>query len=513
MPDQSLQERFKRLKEAVLSKRPILKEILSKNGDKPLYDYARDYINVNLNPPIEGRQEEFLTTYKKEATRRFGAEIAEKSADQLSKHYFVSTADHHGPVCHPFFLNSNLLTVAPCFEEEDPHLKYVLVLACSNISVDNSSFPRGLIFHSQAQKNFEMQRLAFFSSNYRPSTVYTLPAYKKADVEKIQHQIQVKAEKKEITADEGTKLQNIFEEIYAKPEVLACTTYSEQISKTNFDLWKKFFTESGIHNAPDLLYLELESLVVQLLLDHHLGKTTTITEILFSPDYEPLIKQYFDGIFGAFSSIDQTGTYMFWGQPKTGTSRLQMWKKDNFLVSQDGSFKVELTPEAIKKALEDKELIPGLMLCFILVAFYYGVKCLGGFNQVNYLTYMKNAYIKMQVDRGDYRSIEVCARSQTKELCDGLTVIFLEDTLGKMVLATGLDLILHGSEYTWPNFSKIMDLITFEEALNPLMPEIYKITYPDTEWDPSLSKITDKDIIELTGLNDKMKACAFFKNA
>jgi hypothetical protein len=97
------------------------------------------------------------------------------------------------------------------------------------------------------------------------------------------------------------------------------------------------------------------------------------------------------------------------------------------------------------------------MLCFMVVAFYYGVKCIGGFNQVNYLTFLKNAYIKMQTDRGDYRSIEVCVRSQTKELCDGLTVVFLEDPKKNMVLATGPDLILHADEATWPNFIIFID--------------------------------------------------------
>ncbi|TSC97373.1 MAG: Uncharacterized protein Greene101449_1224 [Candidatus Peregrinibacteria bacterium Greene1014_49] len=143
---------------------------------------------------------------------------------------------------------------------------------------------------------------------------------------------------------------------------------------------------------------------------------------------------------------------------------------------------------------------------FIVLSFYYGLKCLGGFNQVNYLTLMKNAYIRMQLERGKYRSIEVCARAQTKEICDGFSVAFLGYG-EKMTVATGLDLLLHGTKDTLPTIQEVCRSINVEEALNPLMSEIYRTSYPEQEWDPTLSGITAEEISCFTGLDTKIRAC------
>jgi hypothetical protein len=202
---------------------------------------------------------------------------------------------------------------------------------------------------------------------------------------------------------------------------------------------------------------------------------------------------------------------MFWGLPKGSKYRVQLWKEGNFLVSQDGSYRIELTPENLKKALEANELIPSLMLSYIILSFYYGIKCLGGFSQVNYLTFMKNAYIKMQVDMGNYRSIEVCARAQTKEMGADFTIAFLDGPNGEMVPATGLDLILYGDEKTWSCMMNVSKQITLEESVNPLMPEFYRICYPESDRDPELVNITDADIIKLSGLDKKIKPCVRVK--
>ena len=130
---------------------------------------------------------------------------------------------------------------------------------------------------------------------------------------------------------------------------------------------------------------------------------------------------------------------------------------------------------------------------------------------MNYLTHMKNAYIKMQVDLGNYRSIEVCARAQTKEMGGDYTIAFLGGPNGEMVPATGMDLILYGNKDTFKILTEESKQITLEEGVNPLMPEFYRIVYPESERDPELLGITAEDITRLTGLDQKIKACAEIK--
>lgn len=505
--DPTLKARLAELVGLVFDKRPILKEIVENFGDKNLYEYAKDYISVYVNPPIEERQTEFISTFKGEVQRLLGDEVADSAAEQLRKYYYVSTADHHGPICHPFFINSNLMASAPYFDHADPVLKNLIVLACANVSLNNSSFPRGLVFNSRQGDEVKMHRLSFLPSNSHSCAVYNFRAFTAGEVQKVKDQLKAKILAGEVSTEVVSKINVILDKVYNQPEIFACANFSDQITKTNYLLWKEFFAPSKVV-APNLIYLEQESLVIKLILDHHLENKTAIYHMMFDEKYYPLILQYFENINGTFSRENGTGTFLFWGISKDKNYRVQLWREDGYLVSSDKSFKVELTPEGIRAALDSKIIIPSMMTIFAVLCFYYGLKCLGGFSQVNYLTFMKNAYIKMQLDRGNYKSIEVCARAQTKELCGDLTIAFLQDPKGQLVPATGLDLILYGTENTWPELLAESKQLTLKEALYPMMPEFYRIIYPEKERKPELEEISAEMITEILGLGDKIKVCA-----
>lgn len=506
--DSDLTKKFNRLKELVLVKRPILAEILKKVGSKKLLDYANEYVDVNLGPVIPKRQDELLETVHELTNERFGKEVADSVAEQLKKYYFVSTADHLGPLTSPFFVNSNLLTASTVLAHSDPVLKNIIVLGCANVSYNNSSFPRGMLFNSHSNNEFKLNRLAFLPSRPDPHIVYSIGPYNSESITRMVTALNAMLSRKEIGKREHGIIHDLIKEIYDQPEILACKDYCEQAAKTNFVLWKKFFQASRI-TLPNLIHLEKEWLVVKLINKYHLYQDTIINHVLFDPKYEPYINTYFEGIYGSFSRANMRGTYLFWALPKGHREYIQLWRKGSYLVSKDETYKVELNPETLRVAMESKELIPNILLKFMVISFYYGLKCLGGFNQVNYLTLMKNNYIKMNADLGNYRSIEMCARAQTKELVDGLSIAFLGAPGKPFTLATGLDLILYGHKEGWNNLMHVMKSLSFEEAFSPLLPEIYKISYDKKDWEEDLLQITDKDISKLEGLDDKIKPCAF----
>lgn len=496
---------FQQIKTAVLSKRPVLNELISKRGTKSLYEYTKEYISVNLNPPIKQRQDELVNTFKAEVAKLLGAEVAAKAARQLERYYYVSTADHHGPICHPFFVNANLLLAAPYQEINDPDLQYVIVLACASISFRNSSFPRGLLFHNAASAGLPVERVAFFPASMRACPVFNWRSYTVAEIEEIKRTVQNKAKAKTLTSDVATKISQLMDEVYLAPEAIAQKTFSEQTTINNYALWQKFFPENNPAPA-NLICLEQETLVMRLIENFHLDQDTTIYHILFDPDYDPLMMQYFEDVMGAFSVAKNWGSYLFWGMPKGQKYRVQLWKKGNWLVAADGSYKVELTPMAIRAAIEAREIFPTTLLDFIVLSFYYGLKCVGGFNQINYLTDMKNNYIKMQVDRGNYKSIEVCARAQTKEMNDGFTLAFLQ-AQQQTYAATGLDFVLYGQPDTWQRLVKTIKNISVEEAFYPLLPELYRVIYNEKDRLPELSAITDADLMEISGVSKKIIPC------
>src|SRR5258708_4077270 len=68
---------FKEIKIAVFLKKPFWREILKKGGEKKLYDYEKDYIDVNPNPPIQRRQDDFIATFTVHVAEKLGQKIAE----------------------------------------------------------------------------------------------------------------------------------------------------------------------------------------------------------------------------------------------------------------------------------------------------------------------------------------------------------------------------------------------------------------------------------------------------
>ncbi|HYE60306.1 MAG TPA: hypothetical protein VEA18_03940 [Candidatus Kapabacteria bacterium] len=503
------QAEIDRLREAVLVTRPTLREIIEKRGHKTLYEYAREYSDVNLNPAITERQGECISTIRRHVTEQLGPIVGDGVAKQLEKYYFVSTADHHGPICHSFFLNSNLVTSITCLEQQDPVLKYVIAFSCANVSFSNHTYPRGLLFNTYVNGKIQTQQLGFFpnSSSVRQARVFNYRAYTRDDVDKVKRRLQELVAEGSVTEAIADRVETLLQNIYLREDILACTTYSEQITKSNYHLWNAMF-DAIEKKGPHLLYIELEAIVMQLLLDHHMKKSTTLHRILFDSAYGNAFVRIFNNIEGGFSVENGWGTYLFWGLPKDAKYPKKMRKVGQTLVSDDGSYTVPLTPEGIGQALRQKEVFPSTQLSLLVLSLYYGMKCLGGFCQVNYLTYMKEVYKNMLQELGDTESALACERVQTKELGEDLTIAFLGGPHGSRALATSLDVILYGTPETWQTLVDETREIRLAEALNPMMPDFYPVMYKEVDRDPVLSKIKAEDIMKATGLDQKVRICA-----
>lgn len=496
---------FLRLRRAVLDRRPILQEILQRDGQKKLYDYAQGYRATNPSPQVAPRRAELIQTVRTEVAHRLGPVVADQVAAQLAKYYFASTADHHGPVTHPWFVNSNLLITAPLAEHADSTLQSVLAFGCANVSLNNPSFPRGLLFHTCRNGRVQQHRLSFLPSTAHSCSIYGFRAYTAREIKKVRTLLREKTRCGEVPRAVASTVDQVLTDIYDRPEILACPTYAEQVTKTNFALWKTFFP-AGATPPPDLVYLEQETLVAQLLTDFHLDRDTTIHRLLFNPAHEALLAKYFDGLPYAFSTSEQRGTYLFWGLSPTKHDRVQLWKRGSWLVSADGAFRLELTPGALAAALQQQQIVPSVMLIFTVLAFYYGLKCLGGFSQVNYLTFMQRAYYRLQREAGNGREAEICQAAETKATVD-VTVAFLGTPSGNLLPATGLDLLLYGDQHRWQRLVEELKVMTLEDALNPGMPDFYRIIYPGAEGDRSLLRLTPAEIATLTKLDKKIRPC------
>ncbi len=254
------------------------------------------------------------------------------------------------------------------------------------------------------------------------------------------------------------------------PRVFEYEWYGDQVTRTNYALWKKIPGQKDTN----LVYLEQESIANALLLNYHMNDDTLLTKLLTDERYLNAFEKYFDGIRGAFSSEENRGTVLFWAI--RDHERKKLTRTGTTLRSEDGTYEISLTKKTIAHALEKKELMPSMALTFIILSFYYGLTCGGGFSQVNYLTRMKDAYLKLLEEMGHPEELPQVTSIKTDFFC-GEFVFATMSNKKRTAHASSTDLIMYGGEETGNQLHELAKICTLASAVDEMMPEYYKILY------------------------------------
>jgi hypothetical protein len=452
---------FAEMRELVLDQTPGLKQVLNRYGDMSLLTYFNTFAHVSF-PVSESKKNDITNAVHAYVTRTIDPTVADRVASEFRTSYCVSTADHHHPQTHPYSLSSSLIQSHVATQSKR---KTVCIFSCSGISMNNSSSPRGPLFHTNTLLD---QRLPFFSLAYRHYPVYGMLAYTPAQLEKTQRLL---AENEHITEEQKNILSPLLEQIYHTDATQSFHYYSEQLTHTNYHLWKLLPEQSHI----DLAIIPQEEIVNDLLLTHHLGTNSTIDKLLREPAYLESFELCFDGIDGAFSLHERTGTFLFWAI--INGERKALWHNNGTLETEDGLFSIKLTPETITQSLQTKTLMPSMALTYIVISFYYGVICGGGFLQGSYLSKMKYAYLKLldavdgpTEERGLVEAIE------TDRVMGDFSFLQLQHN-DVSVPATTFDLLLYSHTDPDQSLASYIDSWTVAEAVDQLMPMFYKVLY------------------------------------
>lgn len=459
---------FKNLRDKVLYHTPVFKRILEQKGDLPLFDFFQE--TAGESPTVsEARQAELFAVIKDLVSKYINSEVGEKAVEQLRVRYQVSTTDHHGPITHPFFANSHF--IQSLVNEKYKH-SCIFVFSVGGVSLNNSSFPRGFFFHDE---NFKEIRLPFFSLHYRHHPVYSLPSYRESDVKALLATVDKKRGLRESVKE---KLRQFLRDVCLHPRMFLAQDYSEQITLMNYDLWKKLPGQEDTN----LIYIEQEDVVANLLMRYHLEHDTIISRLLTDESWLRAFEKYFDGVVGAFSHLrppradypgQARGTILFWAVQ--GGERKQLIRNGLALLSDDGKYRVSLEPAALHEAILKKEIIPSMALTFIILSFYYGLSCGGGFLQVSYLTAMKDAYRSMLKTAGAGQDeIDSLDSIKTDYFCGEFVLGTLANQAGRAP-ATPLDFLLYSDANTFARLRDTASECTLNEAVDQMMPELYKI--------------------------------------
>lgn len=504
-----------KLREAIWHRRPILGEIMQRHGGKILADYSRDFMDVNKVPLLDARKGELIDETEALVAARLGPKVAQGVSKQLRKLPLVSTADHHAPIDHPFWVNANLISALPTLEmqDKDVDIHYLIVFSFASVSVNNASgFPRGIQFYGGTNGSKNILRVPILPDKIKMSVVHGTRGYTKEEIEKTKLSIREKQRQGEIAEGRGEAICKILDEYFGSDDVLKFPLLNEQITKINYELWPKFFhpeegqvPEKNDKQMPELLYLEIETLVTNLLQKRHLKDVSTLLHrALFNVSLRPHVLELFEAIPGAFSTAKNWGTYFFWGlDDKRHRVRLKL--NDGHIVSEDGAINVEFTPKGIDAALAAGVIYPSMLTCYLMVSLYYGMKCLGGFCQVNDLTVTKRAWTELLRRMGEEKEADALEPVQTKELGgDGMVLAYIRSVDGHYLPASGIDMMLNPNDTRVEKYIDRSKVVSMSEMMNPLLPEMYTVLYSQQDRDPELLKISPEEILAGTGLQDKL---------
>ncbi len=516
-PATGVEETLGKLCTAIWQRRPILGEIMQRHGGKILADYSRDFMDVNKSPLLDARKDELIAETEAMVTKRLGAKVAKGVAKQLKKLPLVSTADHHAPIDHPFWVNANLISALPTLElhDKDVDINYLVVFSFASVSLNNASgFPRGIQFYGGTNGSKNILRVPILPDKIKMSVVHNTRGYTKEEIDKTKQAIRQKEREGSIAQGRGEAVCGILDQYFGNDDVLGTPLLNEQITKINYALWPRFFhpaegqqPEQGDHAMPDLLYLEIETLVTNLLKKRHLDDTTTsLHRVLFDTALRPEVLELFEAIPGAFSTVKNWGTYFFWGiDDKRHRVRLKL--EGEKVVSEDGKIVVPFTSAGVRAALDAGTIYPSMLLCYLMVSLYYGMKCLGGFCQVNDLTFTKRAWTELLRRMGEEEEAAALEPVQTKELGgDGMVLAYIRSVEGAYLPASGIDMMLNPRDTRVEKYIERSRVVTLQEMMNPMLPEMYTVLYSQQDRDPTLLTVTPEQILVETGLQEKLVA-------
>ncbi len=391
----------------ILQQLPSLRKLLGEFGDMSLFDYAKkNYRPTPSDTPLFlERKKEFIGFLGEYLSRKFNTDISEKACESLERNYAVSTAEHHGPMGHPFFFQSAILRWFVNPEEA------IVNLCTSHVSLGNSSYPRGIVFHGDGEKApNEYLKLPFFPASQRMDPVFRHPTFTLADIEKTTlPKLKSYLEANYISKELFESVSAFLKWYVLDEQILNCGTYSEQITLLNHTWWNTLFRKTpyskwvlltsppplsgGQIQMPDFIPLDAEDIVSELLI-RHLKNDTPLTRIMTDIALQPMIEENFDGISCCFDLVKKSWTYLFWYLDKNN-NRHSLWSDGGNLMDEKREICIPLKAQSIIQYLLSWSLIPSGLLTYTTLACYYGLTCFGWIFQDTYLTAIKQAYKKI----------------------------------------------------------------------------------------------------------------------
>jgi hypothetical protein len=494
-----------RIQTAVETRKPALARIISDFGGESLGNYAGEFRVVSEGETIQPRQD-VIDVAAAYAGRLLGADIAEKLEKQLLASPVLMTANHHGPDYLNITVQGKIV-----FALGEDYDGIMPVFAFGNIPLNNLVYGRGIRLAGGTHISIYPERMK------HSMVASTIPF----DAGMIDNGKKL-AENAAITNSERLAVLQVLADVYRDKAVLSQKSFADQAVVMNRKIWDLMFTPQARQQMPDIAYLEMEDVVVNLLKMDIINPNSLIYRILFDKALRGKVLEELDGVYGCWNMeklarmsrpsttasdrselLKGSGTIFFWGiNDKGGRVPLGL-QHDNdgepILSGRDDSgntFAYKFTPESVLLNILEKRLLPSMFTCFASVAFARGFKCYGAFMQVQYLTEMALG-LAAALEVYDSAWATAVRRVPTANYTAGMFAVVARYPDGSIKPAGAIEIIAKGG-LTEKDIDDIRQLnVSCANSLG--LPGMYKIVYRDNEQSSELLAITELDIYREVG--------------
>ncbi|MBW7995143.1 MAG: hypothetical protein FVQ81_00950 [Candidatus Glassbacteria bacterium] len=499
---------------------PGISRIITEKGHLTVLEYATGFFDYRARPiqPIDDFIE-VVCKYSEGLLGRKNAELLEKCFGEKS---VVLTANHHGVSYKSITLQGEIIFSLPgIFSGGKKTLPILPVLACGIVPLSNCTFPRGIVLSreieatvSPGEKKLLNLKFPLIPGSKSQCLVSLAPPVGREQLNKAKNSVERHFGQGDLLACEKKVLLELFSEEYDSAEVLGQVDYSDQAVILNRRIWKRIFSPEVREDIPDIAYLEMERVVVSLLHRDLSNRESLIYNILFEPSLQERVIGNLDGETGCWnqrklvdlwSSIDRhptlseafrgCGTNFFCFADTRGRripALLDRGRGKPLLrgIAPGGKISIPFTPEAIRNGLKKRLLLPGLFLSFATLAFARGIKCIGGFLQVDYLPAMQRGLIRSFVDLKQSDWVEKIAAVPTVNFLTGMNIAMSRYPNGDVRPSGAVELIASGG-LTAQDLDRIKDISVFDANLSGLLEFYAEMVLGGKNIVPCLASITN----------------------
>ncbi len=380
----------------------------------------RDYVAQLGQPNAPGFQchQDFISEIANYTHDTLGSELGEAISEDLREMPQVLTANHHGIDTFAQSTQSNLLFSMRKRADGKP-VKTVPVLACGSVPLNNLTYPRGLLIYAgaEASEKGEICRLPLFPDSYKRKLVSVVGPFTAEMLSRAQVRAKKLVEDEKLARPLESALSTVFDDFSSVGQEFP--DYSRQATVVNHRFWQHLFR--GRFCRPELVYIELESIVSRLLEKDLFDKSTICHQLMFDPELRGRLIENLDGQRGCWqyekllrrcsssatvdgiNMVDSApGTMFFWGVDAKGRKiPLCIMEDENGTgvelrgIDDSGQLWINpFTPAEITRGLQDGRLLPSIFTSYLLVSIARGISCIGGYYQADYLPIMQKAVIE-----------------------------------------------------------------------------------------------------------------------